>query len=240
MNGAEDIVTVVIPVYNDRESLSVAIPRSLKAMGSVASTFELIVAEDGSTDGSALVVREWESRDNRVRLLHNDERLGRGKALSRAFSAARGDIVCYYDVDLATDLAHLPDLVRAIREGYDIATGSRLLPESRIDRSGSRELASRTYNFLVRTILGSRVYDHQCGFKAFRKARLLSLLPEVRDTHWFWDTEVLVRAQRRGYTVKEFPVRWREGRGTTVKRKDVYQMGKAILRLWWQLHVEKG
>ena len=240
MTMPKDTVTVVIPVFNDRESLSVAIPRSLEAIAPVSPNFELIVAEDGSTDGSALVVRDWESRDNRVLLLHSDERLGRGRALARAFSVARGDIVCYYDVDLATDLAHLSELVGSIREGYDIATGSRLLPGSRIDRSGSRELASRSYNFLVRTILGSRVYDHQCGFKAFRKERLLSLLPEVRDTHWFWDTEVLVRAQRKGYSVRELPVRWREGRGTTVKRKDVYQMGKAILRLWWQLHVEKG
>jgi len=84
------------------------------------------------------------------------------------------------------------------------------------------------------------VHDHQCGFKAFRRERLLSLLPEVRDTHWFWDTEVLVRAQRKGYSIKEFPVRWREGQGTTVRRKDVYQMGSAVLKLWWQLYVEES
>lgn len=235
-----DSVTVVIPVYNDRMSLASAIPLSLEALEPLASTYELIVAEDGSTDGSDLLVKEWEKRDSRVCLLHSDTRLGRGKALSRAFSVARGDILCYYDVDLATDLAHLPELVGAIREGHDIATGSRLLPSSTIARSQSREVASRGYNFLVRTILGSRIHDHQCGFKAFRRERLLPLLAEVRDTHWFWDTEVLVRAQRRGYSVKEFPVRWREGRGTTVRRKDVWEMGMAILRLWWQLHVEKS
>jgi glycosyltransferase involved in cell wall biosynthesis len=236
----KDSVTVVIPVYNDRESLKLAIPRSLEALEPLGFTFEIIVAEDGSTDGSDLVAREWECRDSRIRLLHSNDRLGRGMALSRAFSSARGDIVCYYDVDLATDLAHLPDLIGAIAGGYDIATGSRLLPESRIERSGGRELASRTYNFLVRTILGSRIYDHQCGFKAFRKERLLSLLSDVKDTHWFWDTEVLVRAQRKGYSIRELPVRWQEGRGTTVKVKDIYQMGKAIIRLWWQLHVEEG
>jgi len=233
-------LSAVIPVYNDEESLRTAIPRSLDALEKTGLSFELIVAEDGSTDGSAAVVREWERLDNRVRLLHSDLRLGRGKALSRAFSSARGEIVCYYDVDLATDIGHLAELVGAIREGYDIATGSRLLPESRIARSGGRELASRGYNFLVRTILRSRVHDHQCGFKAFRRERLLSLLPSVRDTHWFWDTEVLVRAQARGYSIREFPVRWREGRGTTVRRKDVFQMGRAIFRLWWQMHVEEG
>ncbi|MCU0632217.1 MAG: glycosyltransferase family 2 protein [Methanolinea sp.] len=232
-------VTAVIPVYNDRQGLEEAIPRSIEILATIDRGFELIIAEDGSTDGSADVVREWEGQDPRVMLMHSDARLGRGQALNRAFGAARGPIVCYYDVDLATDISHLPELIGAIREGYDVATGSRLLPESMIQRSGGRELASRGYNLLVRSILGSRLYDHQCGFKAFNKDRLQLLLPSVKDTHWFWDTEVLVRAQRKGYRVREFPVRWREGSGTTVRRNDVYRMGKAILRLWWQLHVAK-
>ncbi|HOT03841.1 MAG TPA: glycosyltransferase family 2 protein [Methanolinea sp.] len=237
MEGTE--VTAVIPVYNDRESLRTAIPRSIEALKDIDPGFELIVAEDGSTDGSADEVMAWEQRDSRIRLLHSDTRLGRGRALTRAFGEARGRIVCYYDVDLATDISHLPELIVAIREGADIATGSRLLPGSTIQRSGGRELASRGYNFMVRTILGSRLYDHQCGFKAFRKDRLMRLLPSVRDPHWFWDTEVLIRSQRRGYRVVEFPVRWREGSGTTVRKNDVFRMGKAVLGLWWQLHVEK-
>ncbi len=232
-------VTAVIPVFNDRAGLGAAIPASVEILQTIDPGFELIIAEDGSTDGSADIVREWESRDDRVRLLHSDERLGRGCALMQAFRKARGDIVCYYDVDLATDISHLPELISAIREGYDIATGSRLLSGSDISRSGGRELASRGYNFLVRTVLSSRVHDHQCGFKAFRRERLLQILPSVRDTHWFWDTEVLIRAQRKGLRIREFPVRWREGSGTTVRRSDVSRMGGAILRLWWQLHVEK-
>ena len=232
-------LTAVIPVYNDRVSLEEAIPRSIEILAAVDPGFELIIAEDGSTDGSCGVVQGWEIRDPRIRLLHSDTRLGRGRALMRAFQAARGGIVCYYDVDLATDISHLPELIAAIRDGYDVATGSRLLPESEIIRSGGRELASRGYNFLVRAILHSTVYDHQCGFKAFKRDRLLTLLPSVQDTHWFWDTEVLVRAQHQGYRVREFPVRWREGPGTTVRRNDVYRMGRSILRLWWQLHVEK-
>jgi glycosyltransferase involved in cell wall biosynthesis len=234
-------VSSVLPVYNDREALSVAIPRSIECLEAIASgRFELIVAEDGSGDGSAELVREHEKSDPRVRLMHSDERLGRGKALNRAFTEARGSIVCYYDVDLATDMQHLAELIEAIRDGADIATGSRLLPTSDIVRTGEREVASRAYNQLVRTILRSRLYDHQCGFKAFNRARLLSLLPSISSDHWFWDTEVLVRAQRNGYRICEFPVRWRQGEGTTVKPKDVTQMGSAILHLWWQLHAEKN
>ena len=234
-------VSAVLPVYNDLLALKTAIPRSLETLEAIApGRFELIVAEDGSTDGSTEFVRECEANDPRVRLLHSDERLGRGRALNRAFAGALGSIVCYYDVDLATDMQYLPELIDAIRDGHDIATGSRLLPASVIVRSGGREIASRGYNTLVRTILGSSLCDHQCGFKAFRRDRLLSLIPSVTADHWFWDTEVLVRAQKNGYRIREFPVQWRQGEGTTVRRNDVVDMGSAILRLWWRLHVEKS
>jgi len=232
-------VSVVIPVFNDREALETAIPRSVAALEEIDERFEIIIAEDGSTDGSAEVVRAYSGNDPRVRLLHSDERLGRGKALNRAFREAHGPVICYYDVDLATDLAHVGTLISAIHEGYDISTGSRLLPESRIIRSGGREIASRGYNFLVRSILRSRLHDHQCGFKGFNRDRLLALIPSVKDTHWFWDTEVLVRAVRAGYRIREFPVVWNQGAKTTVKRRDIWDMGRAILRLWWQLHVSE-
>jgi glycosyltransferase involved in cell wall biosynthesis len=233
-------VTAILPVYNDRSSLGKAIPRSLEALSRITSSFELVVAEDGSTDGSAEYVREQAQHDARVRLVHSDERQGRGRALTRVMMGeARGDIVCYYDVDLATDMDHLTELIQSIRDGFDVATGSRLLPESRVMRSGKREIPSRVYNGLVRVVLGSTLHDHQCGFKSFRRDRVLPLLRSVRATHWFWDTEVLVRAQKKRLRVREFPVRWQEGEGTTVRMKDVFSMGRAIFGLWWQLHVAK-
>ncbi|MFA5254260.1 MAG: dolichyl-phosphate beta-glucosyltransferase [Methanoregula sp.] len=232
-------VTAIIPVFNDRPALERALPISLDTLAKITDDYEIIVAEDGSTDGSAECVREFGKKTPKIRLFHSDTRLGRGTALNRAIREANGAIVCYYDVDLATDMQHLPELIGAIDNGADIATGSRLLPESDIKRTEGREIASRSYNFLVRTILGSRLFDHQCGFKAFNKAKILPILPTIRSNHWFWDTELLVRAQRAGFTVTEFPVRWRAGKGTTVRVKDVFGMGSAILRLWWQIHVSK-
>jgi glycosyltransferase AglD len=233
-------ISAIIPVFNDRPSLEIALETSLKTLSGITSSFEIIVAEDGSSDGSTELVRQYETRDMRVRLLHHDKRLGRGRALTRAIRKARGNIVCYYDVDLATDMHYLPDLISAVREGSVVATGSRLHPASDIVRTGDREIASRGYNFLVRLFLGSRVFDHQCGFKAFNRERILPLLSEIRSDHWFWDTELLIRAQQAGYRVRELPVRWRAGKGTTVKFKDVFKMGTAILRLWWQIHVSKN
>ncbi len=236
---ASPAIAAVIPVYNDRKALEHAIPVSLQYLGEITPDFELIIAEDGSTDGSADLVRETSRQDPRVRLLHSDERLGRGRALNRAFRETSAPIVLYYDVDLATSMEHLRKLVSAIQEGYDIATGSRLLPDSRIRRTGGREFASRGYNFLVRSVLRSRLHDHQCGFKSFRRDRVILVAEKVQERHWFWDTEILVRAQRKGYRILEFPVHWEQGPGTTVRKSDVTGMGLSVLRLWWRLNVQK-
>lgn len=144
-----------------------------------------------------------------------------------------GEILAYVDVDLATDLKHLEELINAIKEeGYDFSTGSRMLKESDVNRSFTRLIASETFNALTRFLLKSDIKDHQCGFKAFRRGPLFDILDDVKDNHWFWDTELLVRAQRRGYAIKEFPVRWRSGRNTKVDlKRDVIEMGTQIIRL---------
>src|SRR5512136_2619977 len=123
-------ITAIIPVFNDRPALEIALKKAVDILSGISGNFEILVAEDGSTDGSTEYVRHYESLDGRVRLLHSDERQGRGKALNRAIRESRGTIVCYFDVDLATDMQHLPALISAIRQGSDISIGSRLLPAS--------------------------------------------------------------------------------------------------------------
>ena len=188
-------ITAIIPVYNDRPALEHAIPESLKVLSTITEHFEVIVAEDGSSDGSAEFVQEYETKSTLRETAALRHPSGKGEGTQQGNKQAQGSIVCYYDVDLATDMQHLPELIDAIRKGADISTGSRLLPESDIRRTEGREIASRSYNFLVRLILGSSIFDHQCGFKAFNKAKILPVLSTVRSNHWFWDTELLVRAQ---------------------------------------------
>lgn len=236
-------LSVVFPAHNEAGKLESAVRQTKLALADCCASYELIIAEDGSTDGTADVARRLAAEDHLVRHMHSDTRLGRGRALTRAFQAARGDILLYMDVDLSTDLAYLKPLVNAIREEhFDLATGSRRLKASVVRRSVKREVLSATYNTLVRLILHSPLRDHQCGFKAVRTVVLLQLLNEIEDTHWFWDTELLVRAQRKGYRIKEIPVTWvdKGAAGTKVKAvSESRMMFSRIIRLYFTLRRER-
>lgn len=234
-------ISIIIPVYNEIRKLKQAVNLTVATLSELDCTSEILIAEDGSTDGTYEYATELESENSNIRLLHSDKRQGRGHALSRAIKAAKGEIVCYIDVDLATDMSYLSLLIDAIlSDGYDFATGSRLMPQSDTRRSPTRSIASKSYNLLVRVLLGSGIHDHQCGFKAFRRASVLSILDQVKDGHWFWDTELLVRGQYEGFRIKEIPVKWFESDSTTVDlKRDVYCMGSQILRLRGDLKRKK-
>jgi hypothetical protein len=238
-NPANDkvLVSVVLPAYNEADKLDGAVTQISQALNETKYSYEIVIAEDGSTDGTAERAEELTRKYPFVRHIHRDKRLGRGTALNNAFKQCNGEVLVYMDLDLATDLKALKPLVDAITvEGYDFSTGSRMLPESKVERSLRRSISSKTYNFLVRIMLGSKVKDHQCGFKAFKREPLLSLLDEVEATHWFWDTEVLVRAHRHNLRIKEIPVEWRSGKGTKVNFvKDSSSMFGQVMKLWWKL-----
>jgi glycosyltransferase involved in cell wall biosynthesis len=233
-------VTVVFPAYNEADALQHAVDEVIQALNEFTRSYEIIIAEDGSTDGTDKVAAALAEKYPFVKHIHGEKRLGRGTALKNAFKQSCGEVLVYMDLDLATDLKHLKPLVDAVESGgYEFATGSRMLHESQVKRSGTRNIASKTYNFMVRAVLGSKLKDHQCGFKAFRRKPLMQILDEVGAKHWFWDTEVLVRAYRKGYRIKEIPVSWTGGRETKVRLfKDSFNMGWQILSLWWHLKLQ--
>jgi glycosyltransferase involved in cell wall biosynthesis len=216
-------LSVVLPAHNEAGKLEAAVRQTKQALADCCSSYELLIAEDGSTDGTAELARRIAAEDPLVRHMHSDARLGRGRALARASQRARGEILLYMDVDLSTDLAYVKPLLNAIREEHvDLAIGSRRLKGSVVTRSLKR--------------------DHQCGFKAVRAVVLLRLLNELEDTHWFWDTELLVRAQRKGYRVKELAVKWEDkgAAGTKVKAlSDSRMMFSRIIRLYFSLRRER-
>jgi len=234
-------VSVVLPAYNEAGTIERTVEVTLDALASFlpAGSYEVIVAEDGCEDRTPELAERLAAEHSEVRHVHADERLGRGGALEYAFRESEGETLVYFDTDLATDMRHLEELVESVRSGeYDLATGSRWLPDSEADRPAKRGVPSLGFNRLVRLFLRSELRDHQCGFKAFDREALFDVLDDVEDEHWFWDTEVLVRAQRAGYRVREFPVAWTpQGDSKVDIVRDVFGMGSQILRTWWQLSV---
>jgi hypothetical protein len=138
--------------------------------------------------------------------------------LRKAWSESTADVCAYTDVDLSTDLEHLRDIVDAIAiDGFDVATGSRLLPQSRTTRGIKREFISRSYNLFVKIMLKTSFSDAQCGFKAVSRRVIEQVMPDVRDDSWFFDTELLAVSEKRGYRIKDVPVRWVDDDDSRVK-----------------------
>ena len=236
------VVSVVLPAYNEADFLEPAVSQTSQTLREIGCPYEIVIAEDGSTDGTDKEAALLAQTVHFVRHIHREQRLGRGTALNNAFRQSGGEVLVYMDLDLATDLKYLKSLVEAITvEGYDFSTGSRLLPKSKVERTFRRSMSSKTYNFLVRHMLGSKLRDHQCGFKAFKREPLMQLLCEVEATHWFWDTEIMVRAHQHGYRIKEIAVEWKSGRSTKVSLfKDSWNMSWQILVLWWKIKVKRS
>jgi glycosyltransferase involved in cell wall biosynthesis len=231
--GANFSVDVVIPVLNEAHVLAKSVERVLGFLrGRFHCNWRLVIVDNGSVDGTQDVARTLCGVHPELQFLHLNQR-GRGRALRHAWLQSRAEVVCYMDVDLSTDLEHLPELIGAIADGgYDVATGSRLMPESKTTRSWKREAISRIYNLFVKAILFTKFSDAQCGFKAVSRRAVEQIIPQVEDQSWFFDTELLVLSEKQGYRIKDVPVSWLEDDDSRVK---IFQTGwddiKGVCRL---------
>ncbi len=202
-------VDIVVPVYNEEAALERSVRRLHRFLSDgFPFSWRIVVADNASTDATpriAAALAQSLPHTTHLRL----ERKGRGRALRTAWSNSPARVVAYMDVDLSTDLRALLPLVAPLMSGHsDVAIGSRLAHGARVVRGPKRELISRAYNRILHTALRARFSDAQCGFKAVRAAALPGLLDDIRDDGWFFDTELLVLAQRRGLRIHEVPVDW--------------------------------
>jgi glycosyltransferase involved in cell wall biosynthesis len=222
------LVEVTVPVYNEEKVLAESV-RKLHAYltANLPFHFVITIADNASTDETFAIARRMEAELPRVRAVHVD-RKGRGLALRHVWGATAADIVAYMDADLSTGLEAFLPLIAPLVSGHcDVATGSRLLPGANVVRGPKREIISRTYNVLLRMFLAARFSDAQCGFKAGRSEVIRALLPDVQDDAWFFDTELLLLAQRRGLRICEIPVTWVEDPDSKV---DIVRTALADLR----------
>ena len=212
------LVEVALPVFNEEHVLE----RSVRALHSFLSDslrydWRIVIGDNGSHDSTFEIAARLASELSGVVAVHIPQ-AGRGRALNHVWLESEADIVAYMDIDLSTDLEAFPRLISAVAEqGFDVAAGTRLGEGSETTRSLKREVLSRGFVLLTNLLFQARLRDTQCGFKAARKDCARRLLPFVRDTGWFWDTELLLLAAKGGWRVSFVPVRWVEDPDSRVR-----------------------
>ena len=221
-------ISLIIPAYNESANLYRCVIESTNALSRITSDYEIIISEDGSTDNTAEIATHLASTFNNVSALHSNMRLGKGMAIKRAATCAKGDIIFFIDSDLSADMSFLPKLISHIKsrrerkakveqkEGFDIVIGSRIMSGCDSTRRIRRSVASHAYNLLVRILFNSNIKDHQCGFKAFDRQVFLELSSCTKSPSWFLDTELLIFAQRQNVPIKEVPIKWKESKTSSV------------------------
>jgi putative flippase GtrA len=200
---------IVVPVRNEERDLAPSVRRLVSYLREdFPFTTRVTIADNGSTDGTWAIADRLTRELDEVRAVHMQQP-GRGRALRAIWSESDAEVLAYMDVDLSTDLNALLPLVAPLVSGHsDLAIGTRLARGSRVIRGPKRELISRCYNLLLHACMGARFSDAQCGFKAIRREQARALLPLTQDTGWFFDTELLVLAERAGLRIHEIPVDW--------------------------------
>lgn len=226
-------VDIVIPVLNEEKGL----PQSMMILSQFLhdnlsrNPWRIVIADNGSTDNTGSVSEMLAQKYPGISYVYIPQR-GRGRALRTAWLESDADIVSYMDVDLSTDLNSFPRLIQAIEEGYDIAIGSRLSARAKVRRSLKREVISRSYNMMIKSLFFVSFSDAQCGFKAVSRNAAQALVPLVKNNNWFFDTELLIIASKRGFRIREIPVDWVEDPDSRVKvLRTAWEDFKGLMRL---------
>ena len=231
-------LNVVIPVYNEEKELA----ESVRTLSSYCTNhlsdfaWKITIADNASTDNTYKIAMALTKSDPHVRAAHLDKK-GRGRAVKYVWQHDTCDVNAYMDVDLSTDLAHLPSLVHALSRGFDLAIGSRNAWGARVyGRSALRTFTSKMYIFLIKLFFWVHFSDAQCGFKAVSRRVVTNVVPHVVDNEWFFDSELLIFAEKCRFRVYEEPVTWIDNPGSTVR---VMKTAQGDLEGLWRLFVTR-
>jgi glycosyltransferase involved in cell wall biosynthesis len=226
-------ISVLLPAHNEALQIEKCVREVDRAVSSFSNSYEIIVAEDGSTDGTDRILRGLLDDVPNLAFQHSTVRLGKGRAIKNALNSAQGEVIVFMDVDLATNLDYLPQVLKLVEKKGGIAIGSRHLKGSRVKRRVSRTLFSLTYNLLVRALFFDNVHDHQCGFKAMRH-EVAEALGDIESNGFFFDTEMILRCKKLGFPLFEVAVEWSENRNRSTSKvrlfHDAARMGLDLLK----------
>ncbi len=226
---------IILPVYNEEEDLSSSVETLVFFVTTHLKEYKttIVIADNASTDKTYEIANAMTKKYAIVSSIHLKEK-GRGRAVKKAWLQSTARFVCYMDIDLSSDLRHLPALIHSLSRGYDISIGTRNAAGSLVyGRSALRTITSKMYIILIKLFFFVNFSDAQCGFKAMSSTIARTILPRIRDNEWFFDTELLVLAEKSGIRIYEEPVRWVDNPGSTVRvLKTAFGDLKGLYRLF--------
>jgi len=229
-------VLIAIPAYNEAKIIAANVGKvSDFCRQSLADDWQVVIANNQSTDSTKAIAEKLAAGHQNIRCL-NVAQKGKGAAIRAAWQAFDADIYCFMDADLATDLSALPDLIAGIKAGNDLVIGDRFNPRSRVRRGWFRRLTSNVYRRVLKILLAMKINDAPCGFKAINQRVKDQVLPQVENSGWFFDSELVVLAEHQGFKVQQVPVIWSEPREAEDKsRVKIFSLAANYFRLAWVL-----
>jgi glycosyltransferase involved in cell wall biosynthesis len=238
MQGRPHNVSIIIPVFNEERRLEKCLQRTLDYFNNTDWDFEIIIANDASSDKTADIIERFSRANSSIKILSFTTRQGKGLSLKKAAFSSTKEYVGYMDADLAAEPCEFERLIKFIGD-YDIAIGSRLMREGLppIERPMYRSFLSHGYSLLFRSLFRVPICDPQCGFKLFKRQVLLDLCDHIYNDGYVFDAELVVRAIRLGYRVKEVPINWRHIGNSKIRAgSQIIAMGNDLLSLWYNIH----
>jgi len=204
-------VSIIIPAYNEEQRLPLLLPELLSFCSRNLSNYEIIIIDDGSTDGTKEVVRKLSKGKSEVRLISYPKNRGKGGAIKEGFKAAEGRYVIFMDADGSISPEEIPQMLRAL-EKNEVVVGTRISPESKILKPQPfyRVIAGKVFNHLVNLMFPIKIYDTLCGFKGFHHHVAKELAEEIISEGWEFDVELIWRVRKKGYSIVELPIKWKD------------------------------
>jgi len=235
-----DGLSLIIPCYNEGKIIRDSINEILKIFNILKYKWEIIFVDDGSTDGTVNFIKELLNSFPNMKLITHEKNLGRGKTVQDGILSASYNIVGYLDIDLEVHARYIPCMISEIENGIDIAVGYRFLKVTL--NNLHRFILSRGYNLLIKKLLKVNLNDTESGFKFFNKSNILPILSKMKYTGWFWDTEIMVLAYKKGLKIVEVPVLFikRKDKKSSVRIiRDTFFYFKNLVTFWKELRLDK-
>lgn len=227
-------LSVVIPAYNEEKRIGDSLVKIYNYLKKHNHVFEIIVIDDGSTDGTLNLLMEYSQKIPNFFILENKANKGKGYSVKKGILKSKGDIVLFTDADLSTPIEEIDKLVYYLKDGYQVAIGSRALPDSEIKIYSAwyRQLMGKVFNKIIRLVLSLDYYDTQCGFKCFKRVAAQEIFKSLKISRFSFDVEILFIAKLLGFRIKEVPVCWYNSPESKVKLlKDSSRMFWDVLKI---------